>query len=131
MTEIKGAPAERTDPSILLQPYPTRAFMPRDKDKNNDSPRGRRDRPTGGGGPRKGRSGTPRGPDKTFAKRAAGGSSDGERRPSAGRPASGRSFGKSSGKSSGKPSYAGKRDARPARGNARPVTRMPVKPLIE
>ena len=94
--------------------------MPRDKDKNNDSPRGRRDRPTGGGGPRKGRSGTPRGPDKTFAKRAAGGSSDGERRPSAGRPASGRSFGKSSGKSSGKPSYAGKRDARPARGNARP-----------
>ncbi|WJR79570.1 pseudouridine synthase [Bradyrhizobium sp. NP1] len=44
--------------------------MPRDDDKNNDSPRGRRDRPSGGG---KGRSGRPRGPDKKFAKRGFGG----------------------------------------------------------
>ena len=42
--------------------------MPRDTDKHNDSPRGRRDRPDGG----KGRSGKPRGPEKKFAKRAFG-----------------------------------------------------------
>jgi 23S rRNA pseudouridine2605 synthase len=42
--------------------------MPRDSDKHNDSPRGRRDRPDGG----KGRSGKPRGPEKKFAKRGLG-----------------------------------------------------------
>jgi 23S rRNA pseudouridine2605 synthase len=42
--------------------------MPRDTDKHNDSPRGRRDRPGGG----KGRSGAARGPDKKFAKRGFG-----------------------------------------------------------
>ena len=51
--------------------------MPRDNDKNNDSPRGRRDRPSGG----KGRSGAARGPDKKFAKRGFAGKSDGEKRP--------------------------------------------------
>ncbi len=42
--------------------------MPRDKDKDNASRRGRRD-----GEPRKGRSGKPRGPEKKFAKRGFGG----------------------------------------------------------
>jgi 23S rRNA pseudouridine2605 synthase len=42
--------------------------MPRDSDKNNDS-RGRRDRPGGGKGGNKGRSGAARGPEKKFAKR--------------------------------------------------------------
>lgn len=73
--------------------------MPRDNDKNNAPPRGRRDRQTGG----KGRSGAPRGPDKKFAKRAAGGKPDGERRAYAGKSDGGKSFGK-------KP-YAGKRDS--------------------
>jgi 23S rRNA pseudouridine2605 synthase len=41
--------------------------MPRDRDKHNDSPRGRRDRPPG-----KGRSGAARGPEKKFAKRGYG-----------------------------------------------------------
>jgi len=41
--------------------------MPRDKDKYNDSSRGRRDR-----GPAKGRTGKPRGPEKKFAKRGFG-----------------------------------------------------------
>ncbi|MCP4620530.1 MAG: pseudouridine synthase [Bradyrhizobium sp.] len=49
--------------------------MPRDRDKNNDSPRGRRDRPSGG----KGRSGAARGPEKKFAKRGFG-KGDGEKR---------------------------------------------------
>jgi 23S rRNA pseudouridine2605 synthase len=50
--------------------------MPRDSDKHNDSPRGRRDRPAGG----KSRSGKPRGPDKKFAKRGTEGKKfDGER----------------------------------------------------
>jgi 23S rRNA pseudouridine2605 synthase len=80
--------------------------MPRDSDKNNDSSRGRRDRPSGG----KGRSGAARGPEKKFAKR--GGSADkgdgGERRPYAGKPDRAKSFEK-------KP-YAGKRDdSRPPR----------------
>jgi 23S rRNA pseudouridine2605 synthase len=52
----------------------TRPFMPRDRDKDNDS-RGRRDRPSGG----KGRSGAARGPEKKFAKRGFG-KSDGEKR---------------------------------------------------
>jgi 23S rRNA pseudouridine2605 synthase len=66
--------------------------MPRDSDKNNDSSRGRRDRPGGGS---KGRSGAARGPEKKFAKRGFAGKGDGgERRPYAG---------------GGKP-YAGKRD---------------------
>ena len=43
--------------------------MPRDNDKNNDSSRGRRDRPSGG----KGRSGAARGPEKKFAKRGFAG----------------------------------------------------------
>lgn len=42
--------------------------MPRDNDKDNASPRGRRDRPSGG----KGRSGVSRGPEKKFAKRGLG-----------------------------------------------------------
>jgi 23S rRNA pseudouridine2605 synthase len=42
--------------------------MPRDNDKHNDSPRGRRERPDA----RKGRSGKPRGPEKKFAKRDFG-----------------------------------------------------------
>jgi 23S rRNA pseudouridine2605 synthase len=74
--------------------------MPRDSDKNNDSPRGRRDRPGGGrAGGGKGRSGAARGPEKKFAKRSFAGKDDGgERRPYAGK------------------SYAGKReDGRPPR----------------
>ncbi|WP_027551933.1 pseudouridine synthase [Bradyrhizobium sp. Cp5.3] len=57
--------------------------MPRDSDKHNDSPRGRRDR----GGPKgsfKGRSGKPRGPEKKFAKRGFAGKGDREERPSRG-----------------------------------------------
>ncbi len=42
--------------------------MPRDHDKHNDSPRGRREGPGG----HKGRSGKPRGPEKKFAKRGFG-----------------------------------------------------------
>jgi 23S rRNA pseudouridine2605 synthase len=72
--------------------------MPRDKDKDNDSSRGRRDRPSGG----KGRSGAARGPEKKFAKRGFAGKADGERRPYAGKSDGAKSFGK-------KP-YAGKRD---------------------
>jgi 23S rRNA pseudouridine2605 synthase len=54
--------------------------MPRDSDKNNDSPRGRRDRPPG-----KSRSGAARGPEKKFAKRGFGakdfaGKRDGDKR---------------------------------------------------
>jgi 23S rRNA pseudouridine2605 synthase len=56
--------------------------MPRDNDKNNDSPRGRRDRPGGG----KGRSGAARGPEKKFAKRGLADKGDGgERKPYAGK----------------------------------------------
>ncbi|MGX9389887.1 pseudouridine synthase [Nitrobacteraceae bacterium UC4446_H13] len=81
--------------------------MPRDNDKNNAPPRGRRDRPSGG----KGRSGAQRGPEKKFAKRAAGGKPDGERRAYAGksqdRAQGGKSFGD---KPFGKKPYAGKRD---------------------
>src|ERR1700761_2012134 len=68
--------------------------MPRDSDKNNDSPRGRRDRPGGGGKGRaggKGRSGAARGPEKKFAKRGFAGKDDGgERRPYASKPEDGR-----------------------------------------
>jgi 23S rRNA pseudouridine2605 synthase len=95
--------------------------MPRDNDKNNDSPRGRRDRPAGG----KGRSGAARGPDKKFAKRGFAGKSDGDKRPytprpdGAKRPYAGKSDGaKSYGKKPysgpGKP-YAGKREGPPPR----------------
>jgi len=77
--------------------------MPRDNDKNNAPPRGRRDRQTGG----KGRSGAQRGPEKKFAKRAAGGKPDGERRAYAGKADGGKSFGE---RSFGKKPYAGKRD---------------------
>jgi 23S rRNA pseudouridine2605 synthase len=70
--------------------------MPRDSDKNNDSSRGRRDRPGGDGKGRagdgkgrtggKGRSGAARGPEKKFAKRGFADKGDGgERRPYAGK----------------------------------------------
>lgn len=93
--------------------------MPRDRDKDNASPRGRRDRPAAGKGrpgatgrpASKGRSGVKRGPEKKFAKRAAGGKPDGERRAYAGksedRVQGGRSFGD---KPFGKKPYAAKRD---------------------
>ncbi|MGE0287248.1 MAG: pseudouridine synthase [Bradyrhizobium sp.] len=55
--------------------------MPRDRDKDNDSPRGRGDRPAGG----KGRSGAARGPEKKFAKRGFGKSEGGRRDASGGR----------------------------------------------
>jgi 23S rRNA pseudouridine2605 synthase len=95
--------------------------MPRDNDKNDDSSRGRRDRPSGG----KGRSGAARGPEKKFAKRGFAGKSDGDKRPYAGRsdgdkrPYAGKSDGpKSYGKKPysgpGKP-YAGKREGPPPR----------------
>jgi 23S rRNA pseudouridine2605 synthase len=95
--------------------------MPRDNDKNNDTSRGRRDRPAGG----KGRSGAARGPEKKFAKRGFAKKSDGDKRPYAGRsdgdkrPYAGKSDGpKSYGKKPysgpGKP-YAGKREGPPPR----------------
>src|SRR5436305_9458101 len=95
--------------------------MPRDSDKNNDSPRGRRDRPSGG----KGRSGAARGPDKKLAKRGFAGKSEGERRPYAGRsdgdkrpyagePDGAKSYGKKPYSGPGKP-YAGKREGPPPR----------------
>src|ERR1700716_787291 len=67
---------------IIISSIRSETFMPRDNDKNNDSPRGRRDGPAGG----KGRSGAARGPDKKFAKRGFAGKSDGERRPYTPRP---------------------------------------------
>jgi 23S rRNA pseudouridine2605 synthase len=95
--------------------------MPRDNDKNNDSPRGRRDRPSGG----KGRSGAARGPEKKFAKRGFAGKSDGEKRPYtprpdgekrpyAGKPDGAKSYGKKPYSGPGKP-YAGKREGPPPR----------------
>jgi 23S rRNA pseudouridine2605 synthase len=101
--------------------------MPRDSDKNNDSSRGRRDRPSGG----KGRSGAARGPEKKFAKRGFADKGDGgERRPYAGKPDGARSSEKKPSEKkpydkkpyekrpysgAGKP-YAGKRDdSRPSR----------------
>ena len=95
--------------------------MPRDNDKNNDSPRGRRDGPSGG----KGRSGAARGPDKKFAKRGFAGKSDGakrpytprpdgEKRPYAGKPEGAKSYGKKPYSGPGKP-YAGKREGPPPR----------------
>ncbi|MGA7995743.1 MAG: pseudouridine synthase, partial [Bradyrhizobium sp.] len=87
--------------------------MPRDNDKNNDS-RGRRDRPGGGKGGGKGRSGAARGPEKKFAKRGFAAKSEGERRPSAGKAEGGRSYDKKPYAGGGKP-YAGKRDGAPPR----------------
>ena len=95
--------------------------MPRDNDKNNDSSRGRRDRPAGG----KGRSGAARGPEKKFAKRGFAGKSDGdkrpytpkpdgEKRPYAGKPDGPKSYGKKPYSGPGKP-YAGKREGPPPR----------------
>jgi 23S rRNA pseudouridine2605 synthase len=91
--------------------------MPRDSDKNNDSSRGRRDRPSGG----KGRSGAARGPEKKFAKRGFADKGDGgERRPYAGKPDGAKSYEKKPYEKKpyaggGKP-YAGKReDSRPPR----------------
>jgi 23S rRNA pseudouridine2605 synthase len=81
--------------------------MPRDNDKNNDSSRGRRDRPGGGG---KGRSGAARGPEKKFAKRGFADKGDGgERRPYAGKPDRAKPYEKKPYAGGGKP-YAGKRD---------------------
>jgi 23S rRNA pseudouridine2605 synthase len=106
--------------------------MPRDNSKNNDSSRGRRDRPgsgksrTGGSGKGhagggKGRSGAARGPEKKFAKRGFGGKSDGEERRSfGGKPDRAehyekKPYEKKAYSGSGKP-YAGKRDdSRPPR----------------
>jgi 23S rRNA pseudouridine2605 synthase len=84
--------------------------MPRDTDKNNDS-RGRRDRPGGGKGGSKGRSGAARGPEKKFAKRGFAGKAEGdrERRPYAGKSDGAKSFGKKPYAGDRKP-YAGKRD---------------------
>jgi 23S rRNA pseudouridine2605 synthase len=95
--------------------------MPRDNNKNNDSSRGRRDRPAGG----KGRSGAARGPDKKFAKRGFAGKSDGdkrpytprpdgEKRPYAGKSDGAKSYGKKPYSGPGKP-YAGKREGPPPR----------------
>src|SRR4051794_39561437 len=95
--------------------------MPRDTDKNNDSSRGRRDRPSGG----KGRSGAARGPEKKFAKRGFAGKSDGdkrpitprpdgEKRPYAGKSEGAKSYGKKPYSGPGKP-YAGKREGPPPR----------------
>jgi 23S rRNA pseudouridine2605 synthase len=98
--------------------------MPRDSDKNNDSPRGRRDRPGGDGKGRagdgkgraggKGRSGAARGPEKKFAKRGFADKGDGgERRPYAGKPDRAKSYEK---KPYEKKPYAGRRDdSRPPR----------------
>ena len=82
--------------------------MPRDNDKNNDS-RGRRDRPGGGKGAGKGRSGAARGPEKKFAKRGFAGKSDGDKRPYSPKPEGARSYDKKPYAGSGKP-YAGKRE---------------------
>jgi 23S rRNA pseudouridine2605 synthase len=67
--------------SVRIFMPPRVETMPRDSDKNNDSPRGRRDRPGDG----KGRSGAARGPEKKFAKRGFADKGDGERRPYAGK----------------------------------------------
>src|SRR3954469_21399010 len=98
--------------------------MPRDNDKNNDSSRGRRDRPSGG----KGRSGAARGPEKKFSKRGFAGKSDGDKRPYtprpdgekrryAGKPDGAKSYGKKPYSGPGKP-YAGKREGPPPRRDA-------------
>src|SRR3954465_11771041 len=105
--------------------------MPRDNDKNNDSSRGRRDRPSGG----KGRSGAARGPEKKFAKRGFAGKSDGdkrpytprpdgEKRPSAGKPDGTKSYGKKPYSGPGKP-YAGKREGPPPRRDDGDAPRTP------
>ena len=99
--------------------------MPRDSDKNNNSPRGRRDRPPG-----KSRSGAARGPEKKFAKRGFGGKDfagkrdgdkpDGERRPYAAKSDGAKPYGKKPYSGAGKP-YAGKREgASPRRDDDRP-----------
>jgi 23S rRNA pseudouridine2605 synthase len=77
--------------------------MPRDNDKNNDSSRGRRDRPSGG----KGRSGAARGPEKKFAKR-------GISKPDGAFGAEKKSYGTKPYSGPGKP-YAGKREGPPPR----------------
>ena len=62
--------------------------MPRDNDKDNARPRGRRDRPSGGKDKPKSRSGVARGPEKKLAKRGLAGKSDrgdGDKRPYAGK----------------------------------------------
>ncbi|HVV42294.1 MAG TPA: pseudouridine synthase [Nitrobacter sp.] len=99
--------------------------MPRDKDKDNASPRGRRDRPDRDKAT--GRSGKPRGPDKKFAKRGFAGKSDrgeGDRRSHAGKR-----DGEASRRASGDGPRPARfnRDDRPARGDrgdARPAGRF-------
>src|SRR5258708_38263094 len=91
-------PTPRRSTAISLK-APVRPFMPRDHDKNNAPPRGRREGPAGG----KGRSGAARGPEKKFAKRGFAGKSD-----SAGGPEK-KSYGKKPYSGPGKP-YAGKRE---------------------
>jgi 23S rRNA pseudouridine2605 synthase len=102
--------------------------MPRDTDKNNDSPRGRRDRPGGGS---KGRSGAARGPDKKFAKRGFADKADGgERKPYAAKPYAAKpdrakSYDKKPYSGASKP-YAGKReDGRPPRRDFSDAPRPP------
>jgi 23S rRNA pseudouridine2605 synthase len=97
--------------------------MPRDNDKNNDS-RGRRDRPGGGKGGGKGRSGAARGPEKKFAKRGFAGKSEGEKRPYAGKPEGARSYDKKPYAGAGKP-YAGKREGAPPRRDRDDAPRPP------
>src|SRR5205085_2035565 len=82
--KVRSCLVSRRKPYISLSHHPAhlqlRLFMPRDNDKNNDSPRGRRD------GPPKGRSGKPRGPEKKFAKRGFAGKRDGDKRDGERRP---------------------------------------------
>lgn len=94
--------------------------MPRDKDKDNASPRGRRDRPAGGRDKPGGRSGKPRGPEKKFAKRGLAGKSD--RGEGAKRPYAGKRAGDAPRRSYGDAPRPARfnRDDRPARGGDRP-----------
>jgi 23S rRNA pseudouridine2605 synthase len=111
--------------------------MPRDKDKDNASSRGRRERPSGGKDKPKSRSGAARGPDKKLAKRGLAGKpdrGDGDKRPYAGKSAGTKPYAKKRDAGAGRP-YAGKRDGadaarprfnrddRPARGGDRPDRR--------
>jgi 23S rRNA pseudouridine2605 synthase len=96
--------------------------MPRDKDNDNASSRGRRDGRSGG----KGRSGAKRGPEKKFAKRSFGKNfapeRDGERRTYAGKSEGARSYGKKPHSGAGKP-YGGDRGGRPRRDGDAPRPR--------
>jgi 23S rRNA pseudouridine2605 synthase len=96
--------------------------MPRDKDKDNAPPRGRRDRPAGGRDKPGGRSGKPRGPEKKFAKRGFAGKPDrgeSEKRPYAGKRDGDASRPRRSYGDAPRPARFN-RDDRPARGGDRP-----------